>query len=98
MSNITHVRRGLSSRTWSMGYVGTARLEATMKLGERKRFIRELCASVQKSLLEDARKMPDKWNGFQLRELIARRFQASTYTMDRRQMREFENDLIEKNL
>ena len=66
---------------------------------EQKRFIRELCDNVKKSLLERVKDHPTAWNGIQLRRLIAKRFRMAVIgDLTTRQEREFENDLIVKNI
>lgn len=71
---------------------------------DQKRFVRELSLTIATEIIDQIRdgKIPDNWDGHQLRVLLARRHQASasmsTVLKDRRSKREFEQQCLERNL
>lgn len=71
-----------------------------MDLEEKKAFIRELSDSITESLLELTDKMPEEWDGHELRCLLAFRYELSAkMTVIRREprskrARDFKNELI----
>lgn len=72
-----------------------------MKTNDKKRFIKNLCDSVKKELLTKAAKMPENWDGWELRELIAAKFKDETILgRDKRNTRykNYINEVITRNL
>ena len=67
---------------------------------EQARFIRELTGNVTRDLLATVPKLPDTWDGHELRQLIADRFALSSFTLkeDRRRWRAYQNTIITENL
>lgn len=43
----------------------------------KRRFIRELCDRIRDDVMRDAEKMPEAWDGHELRRLLADRFEES---------------------
>jgi hypothetical protein len=48
---------------------------------EQRRFIRELIATVRADLLRQSVLIPDNWDGHELRQWIADRFQEASWTL-----------------
>ena len=67
---------------------------------EQKRFIRELCKNVEKSLLDNVKKHPLTWDGHELRRLIAERFKQADFGdgLEGARGRAYRNDVIVNNL
>lgn len=55
--------------------------ETVMKKTEQKRFVKELIANVQKDLLSMLPRVPEDWDGHELRQLIADRFAEASFTL-----------------
>ena len=54
-----------------------------MKQKEKARFVRNLTASVAKAVIEDLEKMPEEWDGHQIRLYLAEAFAfEAAYTRD----------------
>lgn len=65
----------------------------------KARFVRQLVASVERDVLEAIDKMPDDWDGFELRQYLADKFADAAYTrMDRKRAASFKNEVIVRNL
>lgn len=45
---------------------------------QKAKFVRQLCRSVEKSVIAQIPKMPDEWDGHELRELLAETFDRET--------------------
>lgn len=75
-----------------------------MKTAIKRQFIIELLANVQKELLAKLPQVPEEWDGHELRQWIAGRFQdaadMSKCMKDRRSKRrkDFDNEVIMRNL
>jgi len=75
-----------------------------MNLEERKRFITELCNNVRDELLKAADRMPDAWDGHELRQILTDRFTESSNMSDPmrnkrgRRRRDYENEKLVSNL
>lgn len=54
-----------------------------MTQAEKRRFIRELAANVVRSVIEAVPKMPDEWDGHELRRFLADKFDESAMTIGR---------------
>ena len=66
---------------------------------DKKRFIRELCDNVKRDLLNKAAQYPKEWDGIELRRLIQKRFTLAVMgEMEGKRKRNFENELIVRNL
>lgn len=72
---------------------------------EKKKFIRSLCESVHAALQAKVDQMPEEWDGMELRELIAEKFDRERYMSDpyrkrdyRRRLRDYNNERIVRNL
>lgn len=69
-----------------------------MNAAEKKAFIETICDRVRDEIIEKIPKMPEEWNGFQLRELVGEMFQREKMNMSRRQRRDYHNDCYMYNL
>lgn len=71
-----------------------------MDAREKKEFIQDLLRSIEKSLLEDVAdgKIPDEWDGIELRRLIADRADASARYLTGRRLRDYRNTVLVNNL
>lgn len=70
-----------------------------MNKTEKKRFLRELTKNVLDEMLDDMRKVPDEWDGIELRAWLAARFGRAAYVkMNRARKRNFDNTLATENL
>jgi hypothetical protein len=67
---------------------------------EQRRFIRELIGNVKKEVIANVPKMPQDWNGIELRQYIANRFAACVIcgTMSRDRLKEYHNTVAVNNL
>ena len=65
---------------------------------EKRRFVREMMSTVTKEVLANIPKMPEYWNGKQLRQYIADRFQDSCMTMSKTDKHSYTNEVIVRNL
>lgn len=75
---------------------------------EQRRFVRGLIRNVEKDLLENIDRVPDHWDGHELRRWIADRFDAAAFTIgphgktrhgdDRARAKAYRNDVIVHNL
>ena len=74
-----------------------------MNQTQKKTFIRELVASIQREAISKVASMPENWDGIELRWYMADKFEASTlnFAHDRvRQARKraYNNEVIVRNL
>ena len=73
---------------------------------DKRRFIRELIGSVKKTVLANVDKMPEEWDGIELRQYIsdvfARNsslcFKSGLTKEDRRRERDYANEVLVRNL
>lgn len=68
-----------------------------MNRTEKRRFIRELTASVRDAVLEVVPRMPDEWKGIELRHVIAKKFAESSIA-DGRTRRSVENEMLNRGI
>jgi hypothetical protein len=70
-----------------------------MTAQQKKTFIRELVASVQREAESKIAAMPKEWDGIELRWYLAEKFSESTMnTGHSRRKREYDNEVIVRNL
>lgn len=55
-----------------------------MTYDEKRAFITELCNNTRDAIMANADRMPDSWDGIELREYIAERFRENAYGFNRR--------------
>lgn len=70
---------------------------------EQRRFVKELCASIEKKILDNIKlgRIPAEWNGIELRELVADvadRSRAGSDIIGRARLRDYRNIVIINNL
>lgn len=66
---------------------------------EKRIFIHELIETVKKTVLENVDKMPEEWDGFELREYIAYKFkEAAFYKMPTKRTKAYKNAILVNNL
>jgi len=63
-------------------------------------FTKELIATVQRDILRKMRKVPDDWDGHELRQLVADHFQAATTPLMEKgkRRRHYENEVMIQGL
>ena len=61
---------------------------------EQKEFVTKLCENLRNDLIRkiESEKIPEKWDGMQLREYL--KDQVTWRKLDRKQRREYNNDLM----
>jgi len=72
-----------------------------MTAADKKRFVRELFSSVQRTVLENVAKMPEEWDGHELRQYIADKFDGCISDFMHRggaRKRAYENEIVVRNL
>ncbi len=74
-----------------------------MTLNQKREFILELIDSVRSDIHADAAKVPENWDGHELRRWIADRFERSanmgTVMRPRsRRLRDYKNEILVRNL
>jgi hypothetical protein len=62
-----------------------------MNKPDKQQFIRDLVASVQRTVLEAVDHMPEEWDGIELRQYLADKFVDSTFNMNARRKRDYRN-------
>jgi hypothetical protein len=68
---------------------------------EKEKFIKDLMGHVQASLLNKLDKVPEEWDGMELRMWIADTFgweRTGSMVMDKRRVKNYENEILTKNL
>lgn len=67
---------------------------------EKIRFVKELVGSVQQSIIAliNEGKVPEEWDGHELRHLIADRFKSNTTKLALKRRREYNNTVLVENL
>jgi len=73
-----------------------------MSRAEQKRFIQELMESVQRSMLEELHKVPEDWDGFELRWWLEYCFERCSphrrWSDRKKRYKAFKNEIIVSNL
>ncbi len=70
-----------------------------MDAGDKKLFIKNLCDSIRDELISKIPSMPDEWDGIELRQLLAKKFEAECWsTMQPKRLRAFRNEVLTRNL
>jgi len=71
-----------------------------MTANEKKKLIRTLVASVKTDALAAVAKMPEDWDGIELREYLADKFAECRFrgTMDKRRTKRYRNEVLVRNL
>jgi len=73
-----------------------------MDSNEKRRFIKDLCDNIKSTVVDSISKMPEEWDGIELRQLIADKARESTYILDRpenrKRRREYRNEVLVRNL
>lgn len=65
---------------------------------ERHKFIIDLVEAVKGQMLSKVGSMPEEWNGIQLRQYISDCFASQVHRMTRTQKRDYNNDIITRNI
>ncbi len=68
---------------------------------DKREFITSLCNSVRDELLGKVDKMPEEWNGIELRRLIAEKFsyeQANKRLWNRKRVQDYNSAIYNENL
>jgi hypothetical protein len=62
---------------------------------EKEQFIVQCLETLRKDLLSNVNKMPENWDGWELRQYIVDKAENFTYMkMDKKRMREYKNDIL----
>jgi hypothetical protein len=73
-----------------------------MDKAEKRRFIEDLCDSIKQSVVDSISKMPEEWNGVELRELIADKARYSAYLLqqknNRKRLKSYRNEVLVRGL
>ena len=71
-----------------------------MTQAEQRRFIRELIGNVKGEIIANVPKMPEYWNGIELRQYIADKFHDTIIsgTMNRARLKDYHNTIATMNL
>lgn len=70
-----------------------------MNKQEKKKFIKDYCKHLQASMLNQVSKMPENWDGLEIRELFADKTRDLTFSgMSAKRMNEYENTCIVENI
>jgi hypothetical protein len=71
-----------------------------MKRAEQKQFVDDLTKNIADSIKEtiDNGKLPEEWDGIELRMLIAARANNATYGTTRQRRSDFKNTVLVNNL
>jgi hypothetical protein len=71
-----------------------------MTKAQQETFITELIRNVEKDLLARVPKLPDEWDGHELRQLIADRFQEVSFTLkqNKSRYRAYKNEVLVRDL
>ena len=78
-----------------------------MNATEKKKFIRELIGNLRERILENVPRMPEEWDGIELRQYVADRFMNSTILTPaelrvrphlRKRARDYRNEVLVRNL
>ena len=71
-----------------------------MSRKQQRQFVKELIRNVQADLLSIVDRVPEEWDGHELRQWIADRFDAASFTLDgmKARKRAYKNAIITLNL
>ncbi|NCX56251.1 MAG: hypothetical protein EBW87_03530 [Burkholderiaceae bacterium] len=69
-----------------------------MDSDQKTKFIRDLTTSVVMDIIASVRKMPEEWDGHELRQFIADKFAWNTTAMTRSRMKDYKNEVVVRNL
>lgn len=71
-----------------------------MNLAERRQLIKDLCANLQHYLISRSNEMPEDWDGFEIRQLMAdvAKSRFAHRPMEGKRLREYRNTVLIKNL
>lgn len=67
-----------------------------MNKKEQKQFVKELCGGIAKTICEQIKKgrVPENWDGFELRYLIAEKAEHAKYKMGNSRARDYRNTVM----
>ena len=70
-----------------------------MNKQEKKRFIKNLTGSIRDELISKIDKIPENWDGYELRQLLADSFKQEAYLkMTGKRKKDYTNNVIINNL
>lgn len=71
-----------------------------MNAKDKKTFLKNLCNSVRDELIGKVNKMPEDWDGIELRQLLAEKFHRETHSrlLTGKRKRDYNNTIIVENL
>ncbi len=65
---------------------------------EKRKFVNDLVKSVKEIVLARVSKMPEDWDGHELRQYLADSFAHQTCKMENRRLKSYRNDVLVNNL
>lgn len=65
---------------------------------EQLGFVEEMFDRIREEVLAQVPKMPDTWNGVQIRQYIADKFASQTWKMDRAAKKSYDADRLSHNI
>lgn len=66
---------------------------------EKRRFVKELMREVQRTIISNIPKMPEEWDGIELRQYLADKFADANYVrMHRTRKHNYNNEVVIRNL
>jgi hypothetical protein len=70
-----------------------------MELTDKRRFIEELIGNVQRDVLSKVDRVPEDWDGIELRQWIADHFTSAVYSPSSpARMKAYRNEVLVRNL
>lgn len=71
-----------------------------MTLKQKKTFIRDLTKSIMAQVIVAAANMPEEWDGIEIRQLLADKFNQATHPrlLSGKRKRDYDNEVLVRNL
>jgi hypothetical protein len=83
-----------------VGFNNDKEREMTLSKQEKEQLVKDFIGTVQESLLEKIDRVPEEWDGHELRTWIADAFnwQRSRAMEDKKRLKKYKNDVLTNNL
>ena len=67
---------------------------------EQRKFVKEVIDSVSKDIVEKLPKVPEEWDGRELRQFVADNFALATWALkeDKTRYRDYKNEVVVRDL
>jgi len=70
-----------------------------MTLQEKRNFTKELIESIEQKIMDKTGKMPENWDGWELRQYVKDSFAEIVFgNMNRKRLKEYRNTVLIENL